>query len=123
MNIDPHSLCSAQKSDALSNAISNLVDATELAHDILSKKVESATTQGNEVTPDDLASLRLKLQELDLTSLIFKRSHEGADHAETAHSHRLRLTKAQYAQCLTHLLRVAYESVDVSGSSKSFLPG
>jgi len=122
-HVDLTLLSSGSKGDALSKAISNLVNATELAHNILSKNVESAAVQGSHVSPNRLADLRLQLQELDVAFLILERSHEGAEHPRLGQEYRLAFTQAQCVQCLTHLLRVAYGTEDVSHSLQVSFPG
>jgi len=94
----------SSKGDALSNAISNLVDATELVHYNLSKAIKSATAQGSEVSRDKLAELRLQTQELDVTSVILKRTREEVNHRGLAQEHHLSLTRLQYVECLVCLL-------------------
>lgn len=92
------------KGEPLFKAISNLVDATELAHNNLSKKIESATAQGSEVSRDKLAELRLQTQELDVTSVILKRTREEVNHRGLAQQHHLSLTRLQFVECLVCLL-------------------
>lgn len=92
------------KGESLFEAISNLVDATEFAHNNLSKKIESATAQGSEVSRARLAELHLQMQELNVTSVILKRTRKEVNHRGLAQQHQLSLTKLQYVECLVCLL-------------------
>jgi len=92
------------KGESLFEAISNLIDATELAHSSLSKEIKSDTAQGSEVSRDRLAELHLQLQELDVTSVILKRTREEVNHRGLAQEHHLSLTRLQYVECLVCLL-------------------
>ncbi|GAA5822569.1 hypothetical protein JCM5353_005484 [Sporobolomyces roseus] len=92
----------------LSEAISNLVNATRLTHNELSKEVEAGAA------PDSrLANLHVQMQELDVMSLILKHQQEGGAHlGGVVRRHHLTLTQAEYVQCLTRLLRVPHIELD-----------